>query len=69
VADPNAGAGSAGQAVTLAAVLIEQDGALLRESFSNAPRELRTAALSRLPRMATLLAEHPQVRDEFRELR
>jgi hypothetical protein len=41
----------------------------LRESFSNAPRELRTTALSRLPRIDAPLAEHPQVRDEFRELR
>jgi len=56
------------QAVTLAAILIEQDNVSLRESFRGAPRELRTAALSRLPRIETLLAEHPQALDGFREL-
>jgi hypothetical protein len=57
------------QAATLAAILVEQTGALLRESYREAPRELRNAALSRLPRLEKLLAEHPQARDEFRKLR
>ena len=57
------------QGVTLAAILIEQDGASLRESFRDAPRKLRAAAISRLPRIQKLLAQHPQVLDGFRELR
>jgi hypothetical protein len=57
------------QAATLAAILVEQAGTLLRESYRQAPRELRNAALSRLPRLEKLLAEHPQARDEFRKLR
>ncbi len=56
------------QAATLAALLIEQDGLSLRESFRGAPRELRKAAISLLPRIEALLAEHPQVLDGFREL-
>ena len=57
------------QAATLAAILVEQKSALLRESYREAPRELRNAAHSRLPRLEKLLAEHPQARDEFRKLR
>jgi hypothetical protein len=57
------------QAATLAAILVEQQSALLRESYREAPRELRNAAHSRLPRLEKLLAEHPQPRDEFRKLR
>jgi hypothetical protein len=57
------------QAVTLAAILVEQQNGSLRESFERAPQELRTAALSRLPRIETLLAPHPQALDGFRELR
>jgi hypothetical protein len=57
------------QAATLAAILIEQDSVSLRESFGDAPRELRSAALARLPRIEVLLAEHPQALDGFRELR
>jgi hypothetical protein len=57
------------QAATLAAILVEQEAALLRESYREAPRELRNAAHSRLPRLEKLLAEHPQARDEFRKLR
>jgi hypothetical protein len=56
-------------AATLAAILIEGDGVLLRESYREAPRALRNAAHSRLPRLEGLLAEHPQARDEFRKLR
>jgi hypothetical protein len=57
------------QAATLAAILVEQDSVLLRESYREAPRELRNAAHSRLARLEKLLAEHPQARDEFRKLR
>jgi len=57
------------QAATLAALIVEQDGALLRDSYRSAPRELRNAAHSRLPRLEGLLAEHPLARDEFRKLR
>ena len=56
------------QAVTLAAILIEQDSASLRETFRHVPRELRKAAISRRPRIEMLLASHPQTLDGFREL-
>ena len=56
-------------AATLAAILVEREGALLRESYREAPRVLRNAAHSRLQRLEGLLAEHPQARDEFRKLR
>lgn len=56
-------------AATLAALLIEIDRVPLRESYRAAPRALRNAALSQLPRLERLLAEHPQPRDEFRKLR
>jgi hypothetical protein len=39
------------QAVTLAAVLVDQDGASLSDSFRDAPTALQSAALSRLPRI------------------
>ncbi|HEX3603072.1 MAG TPA: GSU2403 family nucleotidyltransferase fold protein [Steroidobacteraceae bacterium] len=57
------------QAATLAALMVEQGGALLRDSYRTAPRELRNAAHSRLPRLERLLAEHPLARDEFRKLK
>jgi hypothetical protein len=57
------------QAVTLAAILIEQNSVSLRESFAAASQELRSAAISRLPRIEPLVAEHPQALDEFRQLR
>jgi hypothetical protein len=50
-------------------MLIEQDSVSLRESFAGAPRELRSAAISRLPRIEALVAEHPQALDGFRQLR
>jgi hypothetical protein len=53
------------QAVTLAAILVEQDGAVLKESFSAAPAALRTASLSRLSRIQALLEAHPQTKDAF----
>ena len=57
------------QAVTLGAIVIEQDGTRLRQSFRRAPPELRKAVVYRLPRIEALLAEHPQALDGFRELR
>ena len=57
------------RAATLAAILIEQNQMVLRDSYRGAPRELRNAAHSRLPRLERLLAEHPLARDEFRKLR
>jgi hypothetical protein len=56
------------QAVTLAALLCEQDNASLRESFRVAPEALRNAVFSRLPRIFRLLDEHPQTLDAFRAL-
>jgi hypothetical protein len=46
------------QAVTPAAILIEQGGVSLRESFLRAPQELRSAAHSRLPRVKALFVAH-----------
>ena len=57
------------QAVTLAAIICEQDNASLRNSFRRAPEALRKASLSRLPRVIKLLADHPQALDEFRAFR
>jgi hypothetical protein len=57
------------QAVTLAAILLEQDGVSLKESFSAAPAALRTATLSRLPRIQPLLDAHPETLDAFRSLK
>jgi len=57
------------QAVTLAAILIEQQSVSLRESFRSAPRELRAATLSRMPRIETMLTQHPQALDGFRGLK
>jgi hypothetical protein len=56
------------QAVTLAAVLCEQDGVTLRDSFTRAPDALRKASLTRLPRITKLLADHPQTLDAFQAL-
>jgi hypothetical protein len=55
--------------VTLAAILIEQENLPLHESFRGAPPALRSAALSRLPRIEALLAAHPQAIDGFRGLK
>lgn len=56
------------QAATLAAILVEQESRSLRESFQDAPRALRAAAIARRPRMAALLTEHPQALDAFQSL-
>jgi hypothetical protein len=57
------------EGATLAAILIEQNGLVLRESYRGAPRELRNAAHSRLHRLEAIFAVHVQARDEFRRLR
>ena len=57
------------QAVTLAAILIEPENVSLRESFLDAPRELRKAALARLPRIKQLLDAHPQALHGFQGLK
>jgi hypothetical protein len=56
------------QAVTLAAILVEQDGARLGDSFLDAPAVLQTAARSRLPRITPLLDAHPETLEVFRSL-
>jgi hypothetical protein len=57
------------QAATLAAVLVEQNAVTLRETFRQAPRELRAATMSRLQRIKVLLNDHPQALDEFLALK
>ena len=56
------------QAVTLAAILVEEESVNLEESFGQAPRVLRNAASARRPRIEALLEAHPQARDNFRSL-
>ena len=53
------------QAVTLAAIIVEQNGAILRDSFHQAPKALRAATMARVPRIQALLAPHPEARDAF----
>ena len=53
------------QAVTLAAIVVEQESADLYESYRDAPKALREAALTRMPRVLALLGEHPQALDAF----
>lgn len=56
------------QAVTLAAILVEQEGVSLKKSFLAAPAPLRAAALSQRQRMQSFLQAHPQVAAEFAQL-
>jgi hypothetical protein len=53
------------QAATLAAILAEQDSVDLEESYRAAPKALRAATLSRMPRIRSLLSRHPQALDAF----
>jgi len=53
------------QAATLAAIIVEKDGAILSDSFREAPRALREAAVVRMSRIHALLAQHPEARDAF----
>jgi hypothetical protein len=57
------------QAVTLAALLVEQDSANLSESYRAAPGALREATRTRFPRIQALLRQHPQVQEAFSDLR
>jgi hypothetical protein len=54
--------------VTLAAILVEQDGVSLEESYSDAPEALKVATLSRMSRIHELLESHPETRDAFHSL-
>ncbi len=56
------------QAVTLAAIICEQDNTPLRDSFRDAPEAVRKASLSRLPRLTRMLGDHPETLDAFRAL-
>ncbi len=56
------------QAVTLAAILVEQESTDLQESYRDAPQALRAAALTRMPRIEMLLGQHPQALDALRTL-
>jgi hypothetical protein len=53
------------QAATLAAILVEQDDAVLSESLAQAPREVRDAARTRLPALDKLLGSHPQAQAQL----
>lgn len=53
------------QAVTLAALLVEEDSVDLPASYRSAPDALREATKARLPRIRALLRLHPQVQDAF----
>ena len=57
------------QAATLAAILTEQDGVSLKQSFSAAPAALRADALSQQQRMKSLLEAHPETSAAFASLR
>jgi hypothetical protein len=57
------------QAATLAAMVVEFDGIVLRDSFASAPLELQEAALARMQELEFLLAAHPQTRDALAQLR
>jgi hypothetical protein len=56
------------QAVTLAAIIVEQNGVILSDSFHQAPQALRAATMARIPRIHALLAQHPEARDAFGSL-
>jgi hypothetical protein len=56
------------QAATLAAILVELQGASLRQSFADAPPPLQAAVLSRLPRLESQLEAHPETLDALRSL-
>ncbi len=53
------------QAVTLAAIVVEQESADLQKSYRDAPPAVRAAAVTKMPRILSLLAEHPQALDAF----
>ena len=53
------------QAATLAAILVEQDEASLRDSLSEAPARLRSAARARRPALLKLLEAHPEAAEQL----
>lgn len=55
------------QAATLAAILVEQDGASLRDSLREAPDRLRSAARARRPALAKLLEAHPEAAEQLEQ--
>jgi hypothetical protein len=57
------------QAVTLAAIIVEQNGVILGDSFHQAPKALRAATMARMPRIDALLAQHPEVQNAFASIR
>jgi hypothetical protein len=54
------------QAATLAALLVEQDDAILPASLARAPHELKQAVRARLPTLERLLGSHPQALTEVK---
>ena len=56
------------QAVTLAAVLVEQSSIMLKDSFHDAPEALQKSVQLRMPRIQELLAAHPETEDAFKGL-
>ncbi len=53
------------QAVTLAAVLVEQNDEVLGESLREAPPAFRSAAIKRRPAIRRALVGHPQTLEQF----
>lgn len=53
------------QAATLAAVLVEQDDAVLSESLADVPVAMLASLRTRLVPLRKLLAKHPQVLEQF----
>jgi hypothetical protein len=56
------------QVVTLAVLLVEQDSAILEESYHETPEPLRAATPKRMPGIQALLSQHPQVHAAFAAL-
>ena len=53
------------QAVTLAAVLVEQGSVVLKDSFQDAPKKLRKSVQLRMPQIQELLSAHPETWNAF----
>ena len=53
------------QAATLAAVLVEQDDALLADALIDAPADMVAMARTRLPALRKMLVSHPQTLAQF----
>ena len=65
VNEPEKAAKDLVQAATLLALLVEQDDAVLTESFKEAPAAVRDGARARLPGLRTLLPAHPQTLEQL----